>query len=325
VGASVARLVDSTISDSSLSAIDRNVAAGGGLWAYQATLVGTTISGNSVSAPVDSAFQSYRTAGGGVYAQSWVVLTGSTVSGNRVEATEAGEEANGGGVAAAHGQVTLTASTVSGNVADGVGGGVAAGLYRYGRQTTERNPVSIYDSTVTGNTARFGAAVGATASITLYNSTVAFNTSSDGGALGFASRTTWYPDYGFLAHSSIVASNASGPGAVHAADVAALPAISVIVVGDHNLIGAADPAIALPPDTLHDDPLLLPLAWNGGPTQTLALPPGSPAIDTGSNPLDVATDQRGEGYWRVVGPAADIGAYEWQSGADAIFTNGFDP
>jgi hypothetical protein len=83
--------------------------------------------------------------------------------------------------------------------------------------------------------------------------------------------------------------------------------------------------VTLPADTLHDDPLLLPLADNGGPTWTMALAVGSPAIDTGANPLDLVTDQRGDGYVRVSGAAADIGAYEMQLVADAIFANGFDP
>jgi hypothetical protein len=66
-----------------------------------------------------------------------------------------------------------------------------------------------------------------------------------------------------------------------------------------------------------DDPLLGPLADNGGPTQTIALLPGSPAIDAaaavasgGDYAAVVATDQRG--VPRPVGSAADIGAYEFQ-------------
>src|SRR5262249_34056431 len=50
------------------------------------------------------------------------------------------------------------------------------------------------------------------------------------------------------------------------------------------------------------DPLLDPLADNGGPTQTHALRPGSPAIDHGSNPLNLPTDQRG--LFRVFGAGA---------------------
>ena len=58
------------------------------------------------------------------------------------------------------------------------------------------------------------------------------------------------------------------------------------------------------------DPLLGPLAYNGGTTRTHALLAGSPAINAGSNPLALTTDQRGAGFPRVVGGATDMGAYE---------------
>ncbi len=56
------------------------------------------------------------------------------------------------------------------------------------------------------------------------------------------------------------------------------------------------------------DPKLGPLANNGGPTLTMALLPGSPAIDAGNTSLAPASDQRG--FRRPAGLAADIGAYE---------------
>ncbi len=317
-------LTNTTISDSSVTAVDRNVAAGGGLWAQSATLVDSIVSGNVASAPVANAELGYRTAGGGVYVTSRTYLTNSTIAGNSVAATEDGQSANGGGVSA-FSWIVATGSTFSGNTADGVGGGVAAQLMFYGQQPALSGAINLYDTTLTGNTARFGAAVAAAASMTLYNSTVAFNTSTDGGALGFVDSFSSYPAYGLLTHSSIIASNATGPAPAHAADLAALPGINVIVIGDHNLIGAADPAIVLPPDTLQDNPLLQPLTWNGGPTETLALTQGSPAIDTGANPLGFATDQRGPGFSRVIGNAADIGAYEVQTLPDVIFVDGFDP
>jgi hypothetical protein len=59
------------------------------------------------------------------------------------------------------------------------------------------------------------------------------------------------------------------------------------------------------------DPKLGPLADNGGPTLTMALLPGSPAIDAGNTSLAPATDQRG--FSRPAGLAADIGAFEYGS------------
>jgi hypothetical protein len=65
------------------------------------------------------------------------------------------------------------------------------------------------------------------------------------------------------------------------------------------------------------DPLLGPLQDNGGPTQTMALLPGSPAIDGGSS-FGLSTDQRGDprpvdfsGIPNAAGgDGADIGAFE---------------
>ena len=71
-----------------------------------------------------------------------------------------------------------------------------------------------------------------------------------------------------------------------------------------NQVGVANPGLGA-------------LAEYGGPTQTIALLPGSPAIDAGSNALAVdasgnplTTDQRGAGYPRVVNGTVDIGAFE---------------
>jgi hypothetical protein len=59
------------------------------------------------------------------------------------------------------------------------------------------------------------------------------------------------------------------------------------------------------------DPKLGPLADNGGPTLTMALLPGSPAIDAGSTSTAPATDQRG--FPRPAGLTTDIGAFEYDS------------
>jgi hypothetical protein len=42
----------------------------------------------------------------------------------------------------------------------------------------------------------------------------------------------------------------------------------------------------------------------------MALQVGSPAVDAGANPLGLVADQRGAGFPRVLGAAADIGAFE---------------
>jgi hypothetical protein len=59
------------------------------------------------------------------------------------------------------------------------------------------------------------------------------------------------------------------------------------------------------------DPNIGPVADNGGPTLTMALLPGSPAIDAGNPSLAPGTDQRG--FPRPAGLAPDIGAFEYGS------------
>ena len=73
-----------------------------------------------------------------------------------------------------------------------------------------------------------------------------------------------------------------------------------------NLVGVANPRLGV-------------LANNGGPTATIALLAGSPAINAGSNALAVdpstglplAFDQRGPGFPRIVNNTVDIGAFEF--------------
>jgi hypothetical protein len=68
-------------------------------------------------------------------------------------------------------------------------------------------------------------------------------------------------------------------------------------------------------------PQLAPLGNYGGPTQTIALLPGSPAINAGSNAFAPgATDQRG--LPRIAGGAVDIGAFEIQGSTVATFDPG---
>jgi hypothetical protein len=83
-----------------------------------------------------------------------------------------------------------------------------------------------------------------------------------------------------------------------------------------NLIGNGGPFTnGANGDIVGTSALLGSLSNYGGPTQTYALLPGSPAIDSGSGaliPNGVTTDQRGPGYVRVSGPTVDIGAFEVQ-------------
>jgi Divergent InlB B-repeat domain/Immunoglobulin I-set domain len=77
----------------------------------------------------------------------------------------------------------------------------------------------------------------------------------------------------------------------------------------HNISSDASCAFTSVGSLNNADPLLGPLADNGGPTQTMALLPGSPAIDAAVPQPGLNTDQRGVA--RPFGSAPDIGAYEW--------------
>jgi hypothetical protein len=96
-----------------------------------------------------------------------------------------------------------------------------------------------------------------------------------------------------------------------------------------NLIGNSTGATGFPgpSDQIGVSPQLGPLQNNGGPTDTMALLSGSPAIDKGrSNGLTV--DQRGVGYVRTVddpsiapasgGDNTDIGAFEFGALINAV-------
>ncbi len=85
---------------------------------------------------------------------------------------------------------------------------------------------------------------------------------------------------------------------------------SLIDLG-YNLSSDASGAFTSVGSLNNTDPLLAPLANNGGPTLTMALLPGSPAIDAGDTVGPPSTDQRG--FPRPAGAAGDIGAFEFGS------------
>jgi hypothetical protein len=72
--------------------------------------------------------------------------------------------------------------------------------------------------------------------------------------------------------------------------------------GNGNLVGGkGNPVI---------NPLLGPLQNNGGPTMTMVLLAGSPAIGQANSALAPTTDQRGVTRLDLPGELTDIGAFE---------------
>ncbi len=180
--------------------------------------------------------------------------------------------------------------TVSNNESNFGGGGVSV---RFG--TTR-----VANSTFTGN--RASGSMGLT--ITegpgiLVNNTITGNvsTTSGTGAL-FLSLST------FTLSNNVVAGNVGGDCKFFDTHTTA-----------HNLAGDASCNFTGPGDLQEVDPLLGPLADNGGPTDTHALLAGSPAINAGDDTSCPPLDQRGEGRAGV----CDMGAYEVQdTDADGI-------
>ena len=174
-------------------------------------------------------------------------------------------------------------STISGNHAtDSIGGIKLEFAY-----------ASIYNSTITGNTAAFQ--FGGTGGVSLNNTQLDLV-------------------------STIVAGNTDVTGASD------LKRLNGTVNASYSLFEQLLPFDAIngtnTANLIGDSPMLGPLAANGGPTDTHALPLGSPAIDTGADPLGLGNDQRGPGFVRVNGVVADIGAFEYGSGVQVPVLSG---
>ena len=264
------------------------VATGGAIFAKGAvSLLNTTVTGSSATGFADTKYAAAR--GGGIYADT-VNVNLSIVSGNT--AASPTKKTYGGGIHAKH--FNAKYSTIAGNIATSRAGVAATQSFM------------MTSSTISSNTARDldgGAHLDAGTAF-LYNSTVAFNSAGVAGSTGGISAGALHLD------SSIVARNTSaGVGA----DIGT---VADGISGSHNLIMFGN--VPLPADTIVDDPRLGPLLLNGGLTPTHALLAGSPAIDSGSNPLELEFDQRLERRQSLNEP--DIGAFE----LDRIFGSGFD-
>lgn len=98
-----------------------------------------------------------------------------------------------------------------------------------------------------------------------------------------------------------------------------------VTVGAHNIVMLSG---GVTTNASNADPVLAPLANNGGIAPTMALQNGSPAIDRGLGCVTnlPAFDQRGSGYPRIIRSAPDLGAYEYGGSGhgDTIFAYAFE-
>jgi CSLREA domain-containing protein len=287
-----------------------NTYAGGGIYNNgPLNVTNSTISGN------------FAVYGGAIFNNAAVVnVTNSTLVGNT------GSQTGGGILNTGVGLVNVTNSTLSGNFAASGGG-----IYN------ENGTVNVTNSTLGSNSARVNGGgiynnTGSTVVVT--NSTISGNSANvngngyrGGGIFNFSANSAVF------VKSSLIALNTG-----------ANPDVSGNFTSQgFNLIGKNDgAATSFPagnPNANNDivgtlaalmDPKLDPngLKNNGGPTQTIALLFGSPAIDKGSGitpaGTTLPTDQRGAGFQRTfndpsvpdaAGDGTDIGAFEVQTAA----------
>jgi hypothetical protein len=311
-------------------------AGGGGIQAFltssdSLTIAGSTISGNGA----------FNGAGLQQYGAGQVAITDSTFSDNTASI---GTSLGSGGGALLEGMTTVTDSTFSGNSA-ATGGGVYVAASAGATFTGS----TFSDNTATAptnfNTSGGGMFVN-TGTVSITNSTFTGNSAtSTGGGTGYGGgifRCCGAPAVNLL-NDTIDANSAMGPGST-GGDVNSdngTPAVSAenTIIADgtsatagyqncgesetslgHNLSTGLC-GFTSTGDKPGTAPDLAPLAANGGLTETMALRPGSPAIDAGSAAASCpTTDQRGDPRPDQGEPACDIGAYEFQDPAAAPVT-----
>ena len=208
--------------------------------------------------------------------------------------TVANGNADEGGGIFSYGALTVSNSTFSGNRAtDGFGGGIM-------------NPggtLAVNNSTFSGNSSVYGGgAILNDGSMEVTNSTFSGNTAGNGAY--DCNGVICNFDKGML-KNTILANNTGG-------NCANFRRPFTLPDGGYNISSDASCNLTAPTSRTTTDPMLDPLGLrdNGGPTKTIALQEGSPAIDKG-NSFGFTTDQRGVS--RPQGGAADIGAFETQA------------
>jgi hypothetical protein len=245
-------------------------------------------------------------SGAGICTRGTLEVINSSVSDNFADGIGPSGYAcgSGGGIKCERGTLKLVSSTVSGNTSEDAdihadrarGGGVHVGC---------NCTAAFTNTTVSGNTSvAYAGGVYIKGALRLVNCTITDNaTSGEGGGV--------YVRGHLDVVNTIMAHNAGKGGNCVIGGPGGYQGKGEIGVNTNNLVvgGTCHP-------TYTEDPMLGPLADNGGDTLTHALLPGSPAIDAVSAiSCTVATDQRGALRPVVqMSPKTpcDIGAFEVQ-------------
>lgn len=272
------------------------------------TITGTTFTDNVAGGRDGSGGGSGAGVGGAIESFSALTVANSTFSGNAAGGQGgSGEGAFGFGGAISNfnnvSPLTVTSSTFVGNTAGGQGGTGSGGAIR--ASSILPRPVSVTNGTLIGNSAGGGGAIGEGGAIdldgevsaTLASVTIDDNEVGAGGAgAGISGAGT------VTVKAAIVAGNS---GATNCA--------AHVAVASYSLEGPTSGDTSCGFDLPSADPELEPLADNGGPTETQALPASSPAVDAvpvAKCPTKV--DQRGEQRPDNGKSVCDVGAFELQ-------------
>jgi len=208
-----------------------------------------------------------RGIGGGILNKGILTIKNSTIANNKTNFSAGGIYSIGSS------SLTVLNSTIANNSAQSQGGGMWV------------DKGSVANSTIVGNTGSIGGGIfkqpifpGIDQFLTITNSTISGNTIHNNGSMVAIGNS-------ILNNSSCTSSPVNDGG---------------------NNLDSGNTCNFTNNALVNTDPLLGSLGDNGGPTQTMALQAGSPAINMGTKCL--ATDQRG--VTRPQGAACDIGAYE---------------
>ncbi|HEY6963034.1 MAG TPA: carboxypeptidase-like regulatory domain-containing protein [Gaiellaceae bacterium] len=315
-----------TVSGNAVTSTDafHGFTAGGGIGNSGGPL---TIQDSTISANTATTTQSGGAQGGGIYSVGGALtLLRTTVDGN-----QAVGHANGGGDGgglygfAGSAAVTITQSTFSNNVAQADTFGVSTD----GGADLAGTPILIDASTFAGNRAGFtgGASLGVT-TFAVTDSTFTGNVETNGGAVHFSGFSSDAPSLHTFRNDTFtgdtrteidalvpffVRNSILGP--LSGSGSACTP--STTFDADYDVVSDAS-CTSGTHDVQTASPGLLPLAANGGPTNTIALAGGSPAIDSGDNATCTANDQRGNP--RTDGHC-DRGAFEAGTGGLGVFVD----
>jgi len=219
-------------------------------------------------------------SGGGIYNAGTMTIAETTFQNNGVNI--GGGPGESGGAIYNAGVATIRSSTFVGNIASQSGAGIANA---YGGIMT------ITNSTISGNSTTLSGIASGAAIMTAGNMHISYTTITNN--IGTTSGAVWSATDTIEIVNSIIAGNLPAN--------CSYPATSPTSGPNLDDDGSCDSF------TINADPQLSPLASNGGPTQTHAIAPSSPAKNAAAGACP-ATDQRHSP--RPFGSACDLGAYE---------------